>query len=258
MRIFLPIVDRLAGSFSLSPYIMRRIKIILSSAIFILLAFLIGIQVFAYLTPPPDGATDNPPVATLIPSELNGWMVEDIPLGPTESVTERSLILLNLNDFVQRQYSNAGTSFSVYVAYWGPGKMPIRLVSQHTPDRCWTENGWTCTDRKFNVEKQVGKENIQPAQWGEYKIHEYTNQAYFWHVVDGEVKWYAGNRMNTRTTIKSVLLDVMNFTLNNKPDQYFVRIVSQDSLDELWELPAFQEVMQSLSDLCLAFPEKPL
>lgn len=235
---------------------MKRFKILLSSAIFILLAVLVTVQFIAYVTPPAEGITDHQALSTLIPSNLKGWTVEELPIGPTESVSERSLKLLNFNDFVHRRYSRSDLSFSVYVAYWGPGKMPIRLVSQHTPDRCWTENGWTCTDRKFNVEKKVGTELIQPAQWGAYKIDEYSNQAYFWHVVDGEVKWYAGNNMNTRTTVKSVLLDLMNFTLNNKPDQYFVRIVSQQSLDELWELPEFQKVMQSLADLCLAYPEK--
>jgi hypothetical protein len=197
-------------------------------------------------------------VAESIPQRLSGWETEDLPIGATESVSESSLKTLNLNDWVHREYRSPKGSFTVYIAYWGPGQMPIRLVSQHTPDRCWTENGWSCTDRRFDVVKEVNGKAIQPAQWGEYEIQDLRTQTYFWHVVNGEVKWYAGKRMNTRTTVKSVLLDVMNFTFNKKPVQYFIRIVSPQSLDELWELPGFQEVMQDLSDLCLAIPEEGL
>lgn len=161
--------------------------------------------------------------------------------------------ILNLDDFVYREYRHpVHGSFTVYVAYWGPGKMPIRLVSQHTPDRCWTENGWVCTDRRFNVEKQLGDIALQPAQWGEYMIRDYRTQAYFWHLVDGEMYWLSGENMNTRTTIKSVLIDLKNFTFREKPRQYFIRIVSAQPLVELWELPEFQAVVKPLADLGLA------
>jgi hypothetical protein len=199
---------------------------------------------------------DHPPLAQAIPQSLNGWEVEDLPLGPTESVTEQSLKILNLDDYVYRQYSSALGRFSVYVAYWGPGKMPIRLVNQHTPDRCWTENGWSCTDRRFNVEKSVAGKDLLPAQWGEYEINGQANESYFWHIVDGEAYWFGGERQNTSTSITSVLLDLKNFTVGNDPEQYFVRIVSGQSLDKLWEHRGFQRVMADLKALCLASPTK--
>ena len=234
---------------------MKSLKATLPWFLFVTLFFCAGFLAYAHFVEPVPIEVNQPPLAEAIPTNLKGWQIEELPLGPTESIIEQSEKILNLDDFVHRQYSSAQGSFSVYVAYWGPGKMPIRLVSQHTPDRCWTENGWRCTDRRFNIEKTVDGEPIQPAQWGEYAIQDFKNQSYFWHVVDGEVKWYAGNRMNTRTTVKSFLTDLRNFTFNQKPDQYFVRIVSQQPLDELWELPGFQQVMQDLADLCLAYPE---
>lgn len=234
---------------------MKILKIVLPFCLFAVLFLSVGIQVAAYINETPVVENTNPPLEKAIPESLPGWETTELDLGPTESVTEASERILNLDDFVHRRYSSPRGSFSVYVAYWGPGKMPIRLVSQHTPDRCWTENGWTCTDRRFNVQKFVGGEELQPAQWGEYAIQEFENESYFWHVVNGEAKWFAGESMNTRTTVGSFVTDLRNFTFNKKPDQYFVRIVSQQSLDELWQLPGFQRVMADLADLCLAYPE---
>lgn len=214
----------------------------------------VGVQVLAHMLTPPPTPLDRPPLAGILPDPLPGWTARDLDLGPTESVTEASMRILNLDDFVYRDYSHPGHgNFSVYVAYWGPGKMPIRLVSQHTPDRCWTENGWVCTDRRFNVERSVGDIRLQPAQWGEYMIQGHKTQAYFWHLVDGEMYWLSGNHMNTRTTIKSVLIDIRNMTFRERPRQYFVRIVSDHSLDELWDQPQFQAVMEVLADLGLAY-----
>lgn len=235
---------------------MKHIKLALPILAFVVLLLSVGVQLIAHFSEPEEYQHTLPPLAEAIPTGFPGWQTEDLDIGPTESVADASLRLLNLDDWVHRAYTGPRGTFSVYVAYWGPGKMPIRLVSQHTPDRCWTENGWSCTDRRFNVEKTVNGHRIQPAQWGEYTINDYVNQSYFWHVVNGEVKWYAGENMNTRTTIKSVFLDIRNFTFGKKPVQYFVRIVSQESLDELWELPEFQQVMADLGELCLYYPEE--
>lgn len=207
-------------------------------------------QGYVYLTHE-EPAPVEPFLAEAIPDRIPGWEVEDLPLGPTESVTEQSLDILNLDDFVHREYKRGNARFSLYVAYWGPGKMPVRLVNQHTPDRCWTENGWSCTDRRFNVEKSVGDRELHPAQWGAYAIRDFSNESYFWHIVGGEAYWLAGDSMNRRTSVKSVLIDVANFTSRQQPDQFFVRLVSTQSLDDLWELDGFDTLMNSLADLCL-------
>lgn len=192
------------------------------------------------------------PLEEIIPSDVAGWEVEDMDLGPTESVTERSMDLLKLDDFIHRSYTRGDKNFSIYVAYWKPGKMPVRLVNQHSPDRCWTQVGWSCTDRKWNVEKFVGEIPLQPAQWGVYELENYTNHAYFWHIVGGEVHSYGGERINTRTSLTTVFEDLTKFGLNVHREQFFVRIVSSQSIDGLWEEPGFMEVMEVLAELCLA------
>ena len=204
--------------------------------------------------PVPEG-TLKEPLAEKIPEQFSGWEVEDLDLGPTESVIQRSERLLQLDDFVHRSYRRGGEGFTVYIAYWKPGKMPVRLVNQHTPDRCWTEVGWACTDREWNVERTVKGRPLQPGQWGVYEFDDHKNYTYFWHIVGGEAHWYGGERINTRTSLSTIWEDFTNFGLNVYREQFFVRIVSSEPMDELWEEPVFLEVMDDLADLCLAEPK---
>ena len=123
----------------------------------------VALQLVANLKPVPESSLEQP-LAEAIPERLEGWQVNDMDLGPTESVTQRSYDLLKLDDFVHRQYVRGDKSFSVYAAYWKPGKMPVRLVNQHTPDRCWTEVGWVCTNREWNVMRSVDGKRLQRAR----------------------------------------------------------------------------------------------
>lgn len=235
---------------------MKGVKYALPVMGLLILLLGVGLQVFAeYVSPEPPPV--EPFLSEAIPKHLKGWEVRELDLGPTESVTERSFDILNLDDYVHREYRQGDTSFSVYVAYWGPGKMPIRLVNQHTPDRCWTENGWACSDRRFHVQKSVKGIPLLPGQWGTYTIQDYATESYFWHIVDGEAYWFGGERVNRMTSVKSVLLDLRNIAVNRNPVQFFVRIVSEDSLDELWTQPGFEAVMADLAELCLAADPSP-
>jgi hypothetical protein len=213
----------------------------------------ITVQFIAKLQPVSEG-TLKAPLSESIPAQLAGWQVTELDLGPTESVTQRSYDLLKLDDFVHRNYARGDKAFSVYVAYWKPGKMPVRLVNQHSPDRCWTEVGWSCSNRDWNVVKTVDGVALQPAQWGVYELNDYTNHTYFWHIVGGEVHWYGGKRINTRSSITSIWQDFTKYGLNVHREQFFIRVVSVHSMDGLWEDRGFKEVMLDLAELCLAQP----
>lgn len=221
-------------------------------AVFVLLGA-VGIQLVAKMKPVPEGTLVSP-LEELIPAEMSGWEIEDLDLGPTESVTERSYQLLQLDDFVHRSYKRGDIRFSVYVAYWKPGKMPVRLVNQHSPDRCWTEVGFKCIDREWNVLRSVDGETLQPAQWGVYELGDTKQYAYFWHIVGGEAHWYGGERINTRSSVSSLWEDFRKFGLNVHREQFFIRIVSPEPMDGLWEVEGFQEIMADLAALCLAEP----
>lgn len=230
-------------------------KLVFPLCALFILTTAVGFQIYSASRPAPE-APPREPLKEVVPSAIPGWTVEDLDLGPTESVVARSHSLLRLDDFVHRVYTGPQGRFSVYIAYWKPGKMPVRLVNQHSPDRCWTEVGWVCTDREWNVMKEVKGRPIQPGQWGTYELNGFAQETYFWHIVGGKAHWYGGERLNTRTSVSTVLKDLMNFGQQNQQEQFFVRIVSQQSLDELWDVPAFQQVMETLRELCLAPPEE--
>ena len=216
----------------------------------LVLAGILGFQLVAAWMPTPE-APEREPLADLLPDAIVGWTVEDLDLGPTESVNERSLRLLNLDDYVHRNYKGEDVEFSVYVAYWTPGKMPVRLVNQHTPDRCWTEVGWTCTDREWNVQRSAGAIDLQPAQWGTYTIRDHEQKTYFWHLVGGEAFWYGGDRLNTRTSITTVIENFLKLGFNQAREQFFIRIIYNGDRDTLWQDPAFIDIMQRLATLGL-------
>jgi hypothetical protein len=220
------------------------------AAVLVVVAGII-LQVVAKMQPVPESSL-KAPLKELIPLDLAGWTVKDMDLGPTESVTQRSHDLLNLDDFVHRSYKRGDKSFTVYIAYWKPGKMPVRLVNQHTPDRCWSEAGWTCTDRKWNIVKTVDGVALQPGQWGIYELGDYTNHTYFWHVVGGKVHWYGGERINKKSSISSIWEDFTKYGLNVHREQFFIRVVSAEPMDDLWDEPGFKEVVKDLAELCLA------
>lgn len=99
-------------------------------------------------------------------------------------------------------------------------------------------------------------QRLQPAQWGVYELEDYTNYTYFWHIVGGEVHWYGGERLNTKSSLTSIWEDFRKFGLNVHREQFFIRIVSQKPMDGLWEDPGFLEVMNELAELCLAEPSE--
>ena len=234
---------------------MKRVtmKQVLPLATGLVLAGAILLQLAARLKPVPEGSLAAP-LAELVPADLPGWEVINLDLGPTESVTARSHQLLNLDDFVHRQYRRGDRVFTVYVAYWEPGKMPVRLVNQHTPDRCWTEAGWVCADREWNVERSAMGRPLQPGQWGLFELGDVKNYTYFWHIVGGVAHWYGGERLNTKSSLTTVWEDIRKFGLNVHREQFFVRVTSPQPMDALWEQDGFNQIMAELADLCLAPP----
>ena len=97
----------------------------------------------------------GPHLAQSVPAHVAGWSSRDVPLGQNEFLASEAEKVLNYDEVVYREFTRGRVTFGVYVAYWGAGKMPTRLVASHTPDRCWTENGWHCTAMKFPAARGV-------------------------------------------------------------------------------------------------------
>tara|TARA_R100000027_G_scaffold67619_1_gene67224 strand:+ start:10752 stop:11468 length:717 start_codon:yes stop_codon:yes gene_type:complete len=228
---------------------------------FLGLAVLLMLLVFNFYNPftveAEEGKGEH--VANFVPDQLTGWEVVDKKLGETESVESRAAAILNLDDFVYRNYSRNGGKefFEVYVAYWPAGKASIVDVSAHTPDRCWTKNGWEITDMEHRVENQSGEEPLLPAEWRAFEIKGNEQYVYYWHLVGGDAYQY-GNRSNSFPTPYAYVRDFMRSKVLGTGEQYFIRFNTNIPFDQLWQNQQFQEVLSDVSELGLTVREEDL
>jgi len=77
--------------------------------------------------------------------EMNpsGLKSEELPLGNTERLTDRTEEILQFDDYVYREYRIGGNSLSVYIAYWGLCDSNLKQTTGHNPDQCWVKfGGW--------------------------------------------------------------------------------------------------------------------
>jgi hypothetical protein len=64
--------------------------------------------------------------------------MEDVPLAQTEELVNTVEGRLRFDDVISRLYTSGSNQVGVYIAYWEPGKVPVRMVGVHTPDTCWS------------------------------------------------------------------------------------------------------------------------
>lgn len=228
-----------------------RVGRLVTIALAALLAVAIAAQ-FWQRTKVVPSATPHRRLAEATPRELRGWNVVDLPLGPTEAVNEAALKTLNLDDYVYREFRRGTESFTIYAAYWGPGKMPVRLVASHTPDRCWTENGMRCDEMRFHQTYAIRERRLQPGEFrtftpagGAEKIN-----VIYWHVVGGESYDY-GERFNAVPSPWRWWKDTLAEATHGSREQLFVRVASAQPVDALWRQPDFLTAMTAVANLGL-------
>lgn len=226
----------------------RRWSLVLPAVVLIAAVAVQGLR-FIRESPKPR----EPHLARAVPAQLTGWTGRDVPLGATEFVANEVEKVLNYDEVVNREFTRSGENFGVYVAYWGAGKMPTRLVASHTPDRCWTENGMRCVEMKFKQPANFEGAALQPAEWRRFESARGGKPVYvlYWHLVEGRLYDY-GDRFND---VPSPLLwwkDAVQQAFLGSREQYFIRITSSEPLENLWSDPGFAEILRGLGRLGLA------
>lgn len=204
----------------------------------------VGVQAF---NPYGELARPKPPhLAAMVPTEVAGWRGVDVPLGPNEFMQETVEKVLRYDDFINREYRRGSVVFGVYAAYWGAGKMPTRLVASHTPDRCWTENGWRCQDMRFEERLFAGGEALQPADWRRFRSPGGgMTHTLFWHLIDGRAYDY-GERFNDIPHPLEWWKDSVQQAIHGSREQYFIRITCSVPFEQVWDDPAIQQIMAAL------------
>ncbi len=191
-------------------------------------------------------------LARRLPDSLNGWSVKDEPLGSSEFLSEETSRILNFDDYAYRIYERGGRKLGVYVAYWAPGRMPTNKVASHTPDRCWVENGWKCTESRFNVNVGAGGQNYKSAQWRLFVPPGGGPKQFvlYWHLVGGELYDY-GDRVNTRPHPVKWIRDSLAYAMKGSGEQYFIRLTSDLPMDDLLEDPSLNRLWTELGEIGL-------
>jgi hypothetical protein len=225
----------------------RRWSLLLPGIVLAAAVALQGMTLFRE-TPRPRG----PHLGRAVPLDVPGWTGRDVPLGTSEFLSNEVEKVLNYDEFVSREYRRGGESFGVYVAYWGAGKMPTRLVASHTPDRCWTENGWRCLQMKFKTPETFEGAALQPAEWREFEPPRGGVPTYvlYWHLVEGRTYDY-GDRFNNIPSPMLWWKDAVQQALLGSREQYFIRLTSSEPLENLWSDPGFGEILRGLGRLGL-------
>ncbi len=197
---------------------------------------------------------------TQIPDKFMGVTSVEKPLGATEEVNRASEKILNVSDYLHREYTlSSGKKFTLYISYWEPGKEPIQMASTHTPDRCWINNGWVCNNetRRLDdiIELDGCEKKLKPARYGEYTspaselVSPQTRYAWYWFLVNGEVyKFSKTNRfLSPYLWIKSTFKYIEQKAL----EMYFVRVDADFPVDILRTDKEFQQLLTYLGNMIL-------
>ncbi|MGA3007490.1 MAG: hypothetical protein ABSE59_06325 [Opitutaceae bacterium] len=220
----------------------------------LVLGVAVGIQNVHFFHETPK--SHDPHLAEVIPLAIpGGWTGTDVPLGATEFLSNEVEKVLNYDSVLYREFNRGGESFGVYVAYWGAGKMPTRLVASHTPDRCWTENGSRCIAMKFKQPESFDGVALQPAEWRVFEPPQGGSPIYvlYWHLVDGHLYDY-GDRFNKVPSPVLWWKDAVQQAVLGSREQYFIRLTGNEPLENLWNDPGFDAILRGLERLGLVKP----
>jgi hypothetical protein len=188
-------------------------------------------------------------LSLLLPSELPGVKITDVPLGPNELVDATAKDKMGYDDVVNREYVTSLGMFSVYIGYWAHGKRSPSHIAAHIPDRCWTLNGMSCLERKADYQLKTGGIDLEPTYWRRFTQDGTSEiETAFWHMVGREFYDYGG-RLNDYTPPLRWAVNVAKDLFLVKEDQYFVRLLATRPLSDFRHDPAFMAVMERVARL---------
>jgi hypothetical protein len=176
--------------------------------------------------------------------ELSGWEVRDVKLGANEFQTKHAEGVLLCDDYLFREYSQGSSSFSIYIAYWGPGKIARGHVGNHTPDICWVSNGAAMLEKKSEAVLSILGSETPRCEWRRFEMRDKSVvEVVFWHVVGGKVLYFDSSSP-TRW-----LRDALHELVLAGKEQYFVRVSIQGGFDSLQSQDGLKLVLADIKTL---------
>lgn len=208
---------------------------------------------------PNEPATLQKPLDETIPSHLDGWRIRSLPVAESEEMKKTVENVLHFDDVIFRMYEKSGVRVQIYVAYWKPGSVPYGQAGAHTPDTCWINNGWSCTERRRAVSSGIGGIDLKPYEAGTFELTGHTVHVIFWHLVGGrpydyEQKGWDAGFVGYAKRLGYIIHDLKAFGLKLRHEQLLVRISSETSFEELAKDKDFAKLLGSLEPLGVIGP----
>lgn len=206
----------------------------------------IGFQVYASIAHQPVIRIDQP-IDELLPKSIPGWEATELDLGPTERVREQADEILNLDSFYHYQFSKGSLSFTVYLAHWNPGKMPVYFVGSHTPDVCWVSNGMKMLEADHRDHLAVNGKTLITADERVFDAKGQEIFVYYWHML-GDESYRAENEAGRVNSLKR-LTNFFEYGFDQRREQIFFRIHSDKPLNRVWPLPEVQDYLAQVVEV---------
>jgi Protein of unknown function (DUF3485) len=218
----------------------RGLLLLLAAA----LALAVGLQLLPY--PAAVTVPRDTPLADYLPLQAGGWIGEDRPIAETEALVGAVQETINYREALLRAYRKDAVEFTVYLAYWEPGRMSSREIAFHIPDKCWTSVGWKRTAADYHDRRDLAGLELAPAQFRIFEAGEQRQHVLYWHIFNGRTILYNPDGSPGDLTM---LTDLLHRGLRQKGEQYFIRIASNTPLENLWPDRGFLEIMELVAQL---------
>ncbi|MCX6953074.1 MAG: exosortase-associated EpsI family protein [Verrucomicrobia bacterium] len=219
------------------PNLLRKFAVFVAAG-----SLLVAISLAVYGASQTLGGSFHGKVINLLPSAPAGWARSEKIIAETPEIKQAVAELLNYKDAVLVDYTQGRRRVSVYIAYWEPGRMSQRLVAGHTPDVCWVANGWKKeTAAHLRPPSQIAVERLM-AQDRVFTFGEQTEYVWYWHIVGNQVRPPSDGHKPWHQWFS----DLLSYGLNQRQEQFFVRISSNEPLDADLNQPLFAHITPNL------------
>jgi len=125
--------------------------------------------------------------------------------------------------------------------------MQTKDIGRHTPDVCWVAAGWerTLKDTLSDLRLRNGA-RVDLTEHRTFRAHGQTEHVVYWHVVNEVTHSY---NTGGRPPWYWIITDTLRWGLNQKPEQFFLRISSNRPVNEWWNTDLVQSVLEHLPSL---------
>ena len=187
----------------------------------------------------------EPRIDALIPTSAPGW----------DATTRNDLYQfsaeLRTRFLVERSFTRTRNGreeqVTIYVAFWPAGGVPVSLVEAHTPDACWPGGGWVeDAARHRHTTLQVDTHTLPLSEFRLFQLDGYPQNVWYWHLFDGQVI-----QQNDTASALALLSLAWHYGFRKDGDQYFVRISSNQSWEEISRDPLVRDTVKRLQSIGL-------